>query len=130
MSLKARAIIIGAVIAVITVVSILSIIYMYKTADNGVHAYIYQNDNVIQEIDLSNVAKPYRITIEAENSGYNVIEVRQGSMGVVEAGCPDRLCMNMGFIDNSLMPVTCLPNHLVIRIIDNESTNELDGVVY
>lgn len=130
MSLKKRAVILAAVIAVITAGSILCIIYMYKTADTGAYAYIYQNDRVIETIDLTNIRDTYRITVEAPDGGYNVIEVRQGSIGVVEASCPDGLCMNMGFIDNSLMPVTCLPNHLVIRVISDEDTQELDGVVY
>lgn len=130
MSLKKRAVILAAVIAVITAGSILCIIYMYKTADTGAYAYIYQNDRVIETIDLTNIHDTYRITVEAPDGGYNVIEVRQGSIGVVEASCPDGLCMNMGFIDNSLMPVTCLPNHLVIRVRNDENTQELDGVVY
>lgn len=130
MSLKKRAVILAAVIAVITAGSILCIIYMYKTADTGAYAYIYQNDRVIETIDLTNIHDTYRITVEAPDGGYNVIEVRQGSIGVVEASCPDGLCMNMGFINNSLMPVTCLPNHLVIRVINDENTQELDGVVY
>lgn len=130
MSLKKRAVILAAVIAVITAGSILCIIYMYKTADTGAYAYIYQNDRVIETIDLTNIRDTYRITVEAPDGSYNVIEVRQGSIGVVESSCPDGLCMNMGFIDNSLMPVTCLPNHLVIRVISDEDTQELDGVVY
>lgn len=130
MSLKKRAIILTAVIAAVTAGSILCIIYMYKTADTGAYAYIYQNDTIIQTIDLSGTHDTYRITVEAPEGGYNVIEVRQGSIGVVEASCPDGLCMNMGFIDNSLMPVTCLPNHLVIKVIDEEDDKELDGVVY
>lgn len=129
MSVKARAIIISAVIAVITAVSVICIIYMYKASGNGAYAYIYQNDSVIKKIDLSNVDEPYRITIDTGDGGYNVIEVRQGSIGVVDASCPDGLCMNMGFIENSIMPVTCLPNHLVIKVMD-EKPQELDGVVY
>lgn len=130
MSLRKRAVIIAAVIAALTTGSILCIIYMYKTADTGAYAYIYQNDRVIETIDLTNIHDTYRITVEAPDGGYNVIEVRQGSIGVVGASCPDGLCMNMGFIDNSLLPVTCLPNHLVIRVRNNENTQELDGVVY
>lgn len=129
MSVKARAIIISLVIAVIAAVSVICIMYMYNESENGAFAYIYQNDSVIKTIDLSNVDEPYRITIDTKDGGYNVIEVRQGSIGVVEASCPDGLCMNMGFIENSLMPVTCLPNHLVIRVTD-ETPKELDGVVY
>lgn len=129
MSVKKRAVIIAAAITVITVTSISAIIYMYNSSDKGTYAYIYQNDKIVKTIDISNIDRPYRITMENDDGGYNIIEVRQGSIGVVEASCPDELCMNMGFIDNSLMPVTCLPNHLVIKIID-EKPDELDGVAY
>lgn len=129
MSVKVRAIIITAVIAIITLASAAVIIYMYKSADEGAYACIYQDDEIIKTIDLSDVDEPYRITIENDDGGFNIIEVRQGSIGIVEASCPDGLCMNMGFIENSLMPITCLPNHLVIKIID-EKPQEFDGVAY
>jgi hypothetical protein len=129
MSVKKRAAIISSVIAVILAASIIGIIYMYKTSKPAKTACIYQNDTLIREIDISDVKEPYTVTIENEDGGRNVIEIRNGSVGVIEASCPDGLCMNMGFIDNSVMPVTCLPNHLVIKISDEEK-HELDGVVY
>ena len=40
----------------------------------------------------------------------------------------------MGFIHNSLLPITCLPNHLVIQIeiISDEknNTDNIDGFAY
>lgn len=129
--MKKRAVIMVTVILCILAVSVCTVIYMQNTAAEGMYAYIYQNDKLIKTIDLSDVKEPYTVTITAENGGSNVLEVRQGSIGVVGATCPDHLCMNMGFISNSLMPVTCLPNHLVIRVgTGNGESAGMDGVTY
>ena len=79
-------------------------------------AYIYQNGNLVQSISLWDVTEAYRITIKGENNAENEIEVRPGSIGMISASCPDKLCVHQGFIDNSLLPVTCLPNRLVIQV--------------
>ncbi len=47
---------------------------------------------------------------------YNDILVENGKIRIADASCPDKLCVNMGYISEPLMPITCLPNHLVIRI--------------
>lgn len=86
------------------------------SADEKRMAYIYQNGNLVQSISLWDVTEAYRITIKGENNAENEIEVRPGSIGMISASCPDKLCVHQGFIDNSLLPVTCLPNRLVIQV--------------
>ena len=82
-------------------------------------------------IDLSDVDEPYQIKLEYGDNDYNIVEVRQGSIGIVEASCPDHLCQNMGFIDSSVMPITCLPNHLIIKVVTGQSdTENIDSVAY
>lgn len=127
MSLKKRAVLLSFVVVIIILVSILSIIYMKDNAQEGVYAKIYQNDILIKTIDITNVDEPYTIKIDSEDGGYNIIEVKEGAVGVIEATCPDGLCMDMGYIDSSLMPVICLPNHLTIKI-EGKDNNDLDGV--
>lgn len=127
MSLKKRAVLLSFVVVIIILVSILSIIYMKDNAEKGVYAKIYQNDILIKTIDITNVDEPYTIKIDSEDGGYNIIEIKEGAVGVIEATCPDRLCMDMGYIDSSLMPVICLPNHLTIKI-EGKDNNDLDGV--
>lgn len=131
MSVKKRAVIVTAILLLLLSLSIGTIAYMNLTAKPGKYACIHQDNRLIQRIDLSGVTETYQIRIEAEDGGYNLIEVRPGSIGVVEASCPDQLCRNMGFITNSLLPVTCLPNHLVITIEkDEEEELDLDDIAY
>lgn len=86
-------------------------------------ADIYQDGRLIQSIDLHSVETPYTFVMEGTNHCVNEIEVRQGSIGILSASCPDKLCVHQGFIHNSQLPITCLPNHLVIQIrtTDNEA---------
>ncbi|MGN0318509.1 MAG: NusG domain II-containing protein [Lachnospira sp.] len=131
-----RAVILCAIIFLLVLGSIASI-FLVKTRNDGkLMAYIYRDNEIIYTVNLSEVKESYRVTFEYNDGDYNVVEIRPGSIGIVEATCPDHLCMNMGFISDELMPVTCLPNHLVIRVQyeggdDNDNTgNGLDGIAY
>lgn len=94
------------------------------------YAKVYQNRQLIKEINLSEVKESYRFTINGENANENVVEVRQGEIGIVSATCPDHLCVNMGFIHDGSMPVTCLPNQVVIEICNKSDDTLLDGAAY
>lgn len=129
MNTKRNAIIISIIIGLLLLISVLYITIMNKYLNNPKYAYIYQNNKIINTIDLDNVEEPYTITIKGSNDCYNTIEVRNGSIGIIEASCPDGLCKNMGFISTSVLPITCLPNHLVIEL-SNDKSSSLDGQAY
>ena len=56
-----------------------------------------------------------QIPIETE-FGYNLIEIGDGEVWVVEASCPDELDVKQGKISRSGEIIVCLPNKLVIEI--------------
>lgn len=100
---------------------------MQKSQKNPV-AVIYQNNKEIKRIDLEKVEEPYEFTITNEEGGTNVIRVEPDGISVVEASCPDGICMGVGVIKEGKLPITCAPNHLVIKI-ENE-TEEIDQLSY
>lgn len=119
-------------ILVLTVIILLltgSVLYLFyhgvsPARDNGdapTIACIYQNGLLLQEIDLSSVSETYQIAINGDNDCTNVVEVRKGSIGIVSADCPDKICIHQGFIENTLLPITCLPNRLVIQLTERTS---------
>ena len=118
--MKKRVITVVAVIVLLVGASVASIIYMKSGKNDGSKtAYIYD------------VKNPYMFRIEYGDGEYNDILVENGKIKIADASCPDKLCVNMGYISEPLMPITCLPNHLVIRIVnDGEESPSLDGVVY
>ena len=110
--------------------SVAAIFLMKNTDMSYKYANIYIDDKLYRTINLDDVKEPYTIRVDCDDDNYNIIEVRHGSIGMIEATCPDGLCINMGFISNSVMPITCLPNHIVIQLTDDGSNSEADVVAY
>lgn len=105
--------------------------YINSIGQTGKTAQITQNGKVIKTIHLDTVTEAYTFRVDGSNGAYNIIEVRPGEIGIVEASCPDDLCVKMGFIHSVGIPVTCLPNKLVIKIVaDSEDTMVPDQVTY
>ena len=110
-----------------------SLIFLLFPRSEGTEyiADIYQNGVLIRSIPLYQAAEAYSFTIEGENGCTNEIEVRSGSIGILSADCPDKICVSQGFIHNSKQPITCLPNRLVIQlrpVLDTDT--EPDIVTY
>lgn len=63
----------------------------------------------------------------------NVCEIRNGEVKMVEADCPDHLCMRQPAIGSAGGTIVCLPNKVVIEGVknaDSENTSsEFDTVV-
>lgn len=93
--------------------------------DAQITADIYQDGILIESIDLNTVTESYRFTVTGKNNCCNEIEVRPGSIGIISADCPDKLCVHQGFIDSDLLPITCLPNRLVIQVKQHEITSDI-----
>lgn len=129
-SKRSKLVIAGLVL--LSVASAAAILWKTYRVHPGSSACIYQNGTLIRQVDLSGIEKSYTIRIDGTNGAYNILQVSDGRIGVVEASCPDKLCVKQGFIANDLMPVTCLPNHLVIQVVDGEDkiNKELDGISY
>lgn len=96
---------------------------------NEIQASIYQDGVLIQTVDLEKVETPYELTITGEHGEKNIIKVEPEGISIVEATCPDKLCMKTGVIHNGLVPIVCLPNKLMIKIEGGE-TQGYDGKTY
>ncbi len=101
-------------------------VLMRGTTDSAV-AYIYQNGQLLRTIDLSQVDEPYSFTVEGP-AGTNTIQAEPGRICVSHADCPDQVCVNQGWISNSVVPIVCLPNQLVVQIGGAGSPDGIDGV--
>ena len=66
--------------------------------------------------------------ISIGESTTNIIEIREGKAYMVEAGCPDQLCVKQKEIPFDKQSIICLPNKIVVTVTSNRES-ELDGVV-
>ena len=131
---KKNAIIFLLLLLILTAVCI-GFILLSGSRSGQITAEIYQNGTLIETINLSALEEPRTFTITGENGASNVVEARPGSIGILTASCPDKLCVKQGFIHDSLLPITCLPNRLVIQVrtdgqSDGESIQNPDIVAY
>lgn len=117
------AFLIGAVLILLSAVSLIFIL-LPKSREGGYTADIFQNGNLIKSISLEEVQVSYRFTVTGDNGCVNEIEVRPGSIAIVSADCPDKLCVHQGFISDSRLPVTCLPNRIVILLRPNTADED------
>ncbi|MCD7736623.1 MAG: NusG domain II-containing protein [Lachnospiraceae bacterium] len=56
----------------------------------------------------------------------NVLVIEDGEAYMSEADCPDGLCISQGHISASGTMIVCLPNRVVVRVIDAETEDEDD----
>ena len=88
---------------------------------------IVRDGEVLYELDL---AKEEDRMIEIEYEGNrNIVEIKDHQIRVSDAGCPDKCCAKMGWL-NSPVPIVCLPNHLVIRYSDRNDESTIDAEAY
>lgn len=127
--------------AVLLVIAILCGIRIYavshSSTGNGqaLYADIYQSGELLQTIRLDTVTDEYIFEVPGEGGASNTVCVRPGSIAIISANCPDQICVHQGFISTSLLPITCLPNRLVIRVREkaaclDDTTLVPDGVTY
>ncbi len=99
-------------------------VYNYK--QTRVAAEVYKDGELIKTIDLNGVDNDYEFTVGDENE-YNIVRVENGRIRVMSASCPDKICVNQGYISDGLVPIVCLPNKVVIKIKGGE--DEADASV-
>lgn len=56
------------------------------------------------------------IEIRQEDVVTNVLEIRDGKADVIQAECPDHLCVHQRAISKENETIVCLPNQVVIEI--------------
>lgn len=105
----------------IFLLSSLSVYLLQHIQQDSCIAGIYQNGQLIQEIDLARETGRTFI-VESPTGGSNTIRVEHGRICMLDATCPDHLCVKQGWIDTGVYPIVCLPNKLTIQL-ENSSTD-------
>ena len=54
-------------------------------------------------------------------TGYDIVEITDKQVRIVEADCPDKLCINQGWISRSPQQIVCLPNRVSVKITNGQA---------
>ena len=66
-------------------------------------------------------------TIEI-NDGSNILKIEDGIADMIEADCPDKLCVKQKAVSKNGESIICLPNEVIVEVESNEDS-EYDAVV-
>lgn len=131
---RKRALIIGSLLGILFTGCLLFLwLWPGLQKTNSLTALIYRDGRLFHTIQLDTVTQSYELKIEDPEGHYNIILVSPGAIAVTDADCPDKLCVHMGTRQSSLLPITCLPNKLVIRLANSNHSSQTappDAVTY
>lgn len=112
-------------IGVISIIILLGFGFNYYLNGNKSEKIeIYVNNKLYETYDIN--AKK-EIKIKTEN-GYNIIEIHNEGVEMKDASCPDKVCVNTGFINKNSESIVCLPNKVNIKIISDNHESENDAI--
>jgi hypothetical protein len=57
-----------------------------------------------------------QVLVVQKNGNYNKIEIKDGKAKMIDASCPDKLCIKQGSIDTTNETIVCLPNKVVVEL--------------
>lgn len=120
-------IIAAAVLIFITVTSFAVIAIRNNMTMTNKTARIYQNGELIREIALDDISEPIEFDISDDDGHTNTIRAEQGRICMLRADCPDKVCVEQGWIDNGVLPIVCLPNKVTIEITGGESDVDISN---
>jgi len=118
-------------IVAIIIISLVSLGFVKNNIVNYNEKYIsiQVNGQEYKKVIFDNSVIGKTIPIETE-FGYNLIEIGDGDVRVIEASCPDKLDVLQGAISSPGEMIVCLPNRLVIEIKGTTETREIDYISY
>ena len=83
---------------------------------------IYMDNKLYKTYDINDKEE---IKIKSKE-GYNIVKIHDKGVEIIEASCPDKVCIHQGFITKSSERIVCLPNkvHIKITTEDNHESEE------
>jgi hypothetical protein len=91
--------------------------FLHFTKTEGSRVVVTVDGKVYATFDLN---KDTAFTIKSDNGEYNTFQITDGYVDMVEASCPDKLCVKQRNIHYNNETIVCLPNKVVLQIINGE----------
>lgn len=109
---------------VLGIVGILMVMFLGKTPQQvivSVDGQVYGRYSPVENRE---------IVIQTENGGENVLVIREGTVYITSANCPNLDCVNHKPISLANESIICLPHKVVVTISDGNMKDAADTFVY
>lgn len=108
------------------VAGLVSLVFVkgYTTRQSGRTVQILTDGKIYGTYDLTNEQK---VNVVIDGTVTNILQIADGKAKMLEADCPDKLCVHQKAIAYQGETIVCLPNKIVVEIHGGQQA-ELDGV--
>lgn len=110
------------ILCVILIAGILLIIFAIAR-DETAHEVIIQVDGEVYETLSLTEDQVLQI------NDTNTFEIAEGQGRMVQADCPDQLCIHQSPIDRNQQSIVCLPNRVVITV-ESDLEDDVDSIAH
>ena len=98
----------------------------------GMTSALQSGDSIIITVNGSeygrySLTENKEIPIKIDGKVTNIVTIENGTAYMLEADCPDQLCMHQKAISKDKESIICLPNRVVVTV-ESEQKNTLDDV--
>ena len=100
----------------------------------GLRIYAMMNNGSTIEITVDGkvygryaLEQDQRIPVEIDDETKNIVVIADGEAYMAEASCPDKLCIHQGRIESRSQSIVCLPNRVIVTVVDGEEP-EIDSM--
>lgn len=116
-----------ALIVVVVILTLISLGFIKRQAfsDQNKFVSIQVNGKEIKKIIFDKNIVGKQIPIESQY-GFNLIEIGDEKIRVIEADCPDKVDVKQGYISKIGETIICLPNRMVIEIKGKDKDDGID----
>ena len=103
------------IVALLLIGIVLLFVLRGRSSEGSYVVIMYQNDEKARFSLTSNGV--YDI-----NDGKNQIEILDGKVRMIDADCPDELCIRQGWIEYDGQSIICLPNKITVMVSGGDSS--------
>lgn len=94
---------------------------------NALYCEIHRDGALVQRIRL---AEGYTNVIRVEGEhGYDLVQIDSKRVAIIDADCPDQVCVQTGWLTRAGQSAVCLPNRVIVKLTGTADTNEVDAIV-
>lgn len=111
------------IILLVIISIVFFVLYNYLNFSERVKAELVVDGKIIKEISLDK-----DMTFELEKNHNIVFEIKDKKIRFLRSDCPDKICVNTGFISKGGQSAVCLPNKVSLRITADNKDDEIDGI--
>ena len=92
---------------------------------NAGNIEIYVDNKLYKTVSI-NAKEEFKIE---NRGGYNIVKIHDKGVEIVDASCPDKVCVHTGFINKPSQSIVCIPNRVSIKINTNEKNDNQEDII-